>query len=76
MDASTLSSAQRADLGITTKLPKSIAESSAALKRDEDLKDLLGKGFVRNYLIVKRRECDKLNAMNEAERRKWLVEQY
>jgi glutamine synthetase len=76
VDASTLSPPERKALGITTPLPKSLAESMAALQADDALQSMLGRDFVRNYLSVKRAEREKLNSMEEEERRAWLVEQY
>lgn len=76
MDASTISDADRAALGITTKLPKSISESLAALEGDKEIQGLLGADFCRNYAVVKRAESEKLNGMPEDERRMWLIEQY
>lgn len=76
VDASTLSYPERKALGITTPLPKSTAQSMEALKADKELQKLLGPDFVRNYLITKRDEREKLDGMGEEERRTWLVEQY
>lgn len=71
-----MSDADRAAIGITTKLPKSISESLAAVESDKEMQGLLGADFVRNYAVVKRAESEKLNAMSEDERRRWLIEQY
>ncbi|KAJ5114789.1 hypothetical protein NUU61_000548, partial [Penicillium alfredii] len=74
VDASTLSPSQRTALGITTPLPKSLAQSLDALQTDESLQALLGPELVRNYIIVKRAESARLLAMPEDERRLWLLE--
>lgn len=76
VDASLLSDAQRTELGITTKIPKSLDESLVALENNKALQNLLGPGFVRNYTLVKRAESASLSAMTEAERRLWIVERY
>lgn len=75
-DASTLQDPERAALGITTQLPKTLAQSLSAIEADPALQSLLGTETVRNYLIVKRAESKKLNGMDEATRRKWLLERY
>ncbi|KAJ5632830.1 hypothetical protein N7490_009169 [Penicillium lividum] len=76
VDASTLSDSQRSELGITTKIPKSLNESLHALENDMSLQALLGPGFVRNYTLVKRAESSRLAAMSEEERRQWVVDRY
>ncbi|KAL2831148.1 hypothetical protein BDW59DRAFT_7415 [Aspergillus cavernicola] len=75
-DAATLNEAERSALGITTKLPNTLAQSLRALASNETLQDLLGPDLVKNYIMVKRAESKKLNAMDEKARRKWLVERY
>ncbi|KAL5002483.1 protein fluG [Aspergillus recurvatus] len=75
-DAASLPESDRAALGITTKLPNTLAKSLAALESNETLRRLLGENLVKNYIIVKRAESKKLNAMDEKARRKWLVERY
>jgi glutamine synthetase len=46
------------------------------LASNETLRDLLGPNLVKNYSMVKRAESEKLNAMDEKTRRKWLIERY
>lgn len=75
-DAATLSEAERKDLGITTKLPNTLVKSLEALESNKTLQNLLGPNLVNNYIMVKRAESKKLNAMDEKARRKWLVERY
>lgn len=75
-DAATLSETERKDLGITTKLPNTLAKSLEALESNKTLQGLLGPNLVNNYILVKRAESKKLNAMDEKARRKWLVERY
>lgn len=76
MDPSTLSDAQRSELGITNPIPKSLDESLLALENDKALQSLLGPDFVRNYTLLKRAESASLSAMSEAERRLWVVQRY
>lgn len=75
-DASTLNDSERAALGITTQIPKSLPQSLSAVEADTALQSLLGNETVRNYVIVKRAESKKLNGMDEAMRRMWLMERY
>ncbi|KAL5334826.1 hypothetical protein BJX70DRAFT_345663 [Aspergillus crustosus] len=75
-DAATLDDAGRRALGITTKLPNTLAKSLEALASNEALQELLGPNLVKNYITVKRAESEKLNTMDERARRKWLVERY
>ncbi|KAJ5692325.1 hypothetical protein N7462_001748 [Penicillium macrosclerotiorum] len=76
VDASSLTPAERSDLGITTPLPKSLAESLGALDKDKPLRSVLGDALVDNYLSVKRLESVRLQAMPAEERRLWLIERY
>ncbi|TQB68942.1 hypothetical protein MPDQ_002603 [Monascus purpureus] len=76
VDPAVLSPAQRSTFGITTPLPKNLNQSLSALEADQDLGDILGKSFVKTYIAVKRAEKEKLDGMDEEERRIWLVERY
>ncbi|KAJ5153177.1 uncharacterized protein N7482_009655 [Penicillium canariense] len=76
VDASSLSPAERSALGITTPIPKSLAESMAALSEDKTLQNVMGHEIVQNYLSVKRAESKRLLAMPDEERRLWLLERY
>ncbi|KAL2860555.1 hypothetical protein BJX68DRAFT_225578 [Aspergillus pseudodeflectus] len=75
-DAATLTDAERSALGITTKLPTTLSQSLDALASNQILQELLGPNLVRNYIMVKRAESEKLSTMDEKTRRKWLVERY
>ncbi|KAL4781803.1 hypothetical protein BJX76DRAFT_334410 [Aspergillus varians] len=75
-DAAMIDDTERSALGITTKLPNTLTNSLGALESNETLQSLLGPNLVKNYIIVKRAESEKLNAMDEKTRRKWLVERY
>ncbi|KAF9889851.1 hypothetical protein FE257_006941 [Aspergillus nanangensis] len=75
-DAATLSPEQRAELGITTPMPKSLEQSLAALEADTALQEVMGEELVRNYILVKRMEHETLQQMDEETRRRWLVERY
>lgn len=78
VDAATLSHSQRADLGITTMIPKTLEESLDCLEAhtSNTLKDLLGTELVKNYVIVKRAEIVCFKEMPEDTRRLWLLERY
>lgn len=76
VDASTLSESERKELGITTQIPKRLEDSLVALENDDELSAILGTGFVEKYISVKRAEAEQLAAMNEDERRTWLIERY
>lgn len=75
-DAATLSDQERADLGITTQLPKTLAQSCDNIESNKAMQELLGPELVKNYLIVKRAESKKLNSMDEEYRRHWLMERF
>jgi glutamine synthetase len=71
-----LSTEERTALGIITPMPISLEESLAALEADKALQELMGKGFVRRYIGVRRGEKEMLDKMGEEERRHWLIERY
>lgn len=76
VDASTLSSAGRQRLGITNRVPKTLEASLEALNEDDDMCAILGAGFVKKYIAVKRAEAEMLSSMGDDERRDWLLERY
>lgn len=76
VDASTLTPSQRTTMGITTPLPKSIAQSLEALEKDESLRDMLVHDLISSYLTVKRAESARLLSMSEEERQLWHLERY
>jgi glutamine synthetase len=76
VDASTLSPTEREVLGIIDQIPKRLEDSLVALENDDDMSAILGAGFVKKYIAVKRAEAKKLAAMAEDERRTWLIERY
>ncbi|CAI2177969.1 14333_t:CDS:10 [Funneliformis geosporum] len=55
-DPENLSSETRARLGITEKLPDSLADSLAELKKDTDLTRSIGKDIIQGYIAVKENE--------------------
>ncbi|KAK2757303.1 hypothetical protein FQN54_004817 [Arachnomyces sp. PD_36] len=75
-DPQRLSDTQRGELGITRMMPKGIEESVGYLEGDGEMVGLLGEGFVRDYVNVRRVERGYLGGMGEGERRKWLIERY
>ena len=76
VDAARLAATERAALGITTPLPKSLDASLAALETDDALRELLGQELVQNYSAVKWAEQERLQLMPEKMRRLWLLERY
>lgn len=76
VDASTLSAAERQRLGITEQIPKTLEASLVALEENDDMCAILGSGFVKKYIAVKRAEAEKLASMEDNERRTWLIERY
>lgn len=75
-NANGLTSEQRADLGIHTKLPASIDDALRALGEDEQLDAALSPGLVKHYLAMKHAEQTMLAKMSDAEQRTWLIERY
>ncbi|KAJ6031360.1 hypothetical protein N7540_002092 [Penicillium herquei] len=76
VDASTLTDAERSDLGITKKIPKSLEESIQSLEKNEPLCVLLSSEFVKKYITVKRAESARLSSMELEDRRSWVLERY
>lgn len=76
VDVSTLSSTERAELGITERLPNSLSQSTAALDKDQVLRQSLGNAVIDDYLAVKRAEKAQLDAMQKDARRTWLIARY
>ncbi|EMD68703.1 hypothetical protein COCSADRAFT_275765 [Bipolaris sorokiniana ND90Pr] len=66
----------RAELGVTQMLPKSLGEAMDALHRDAALHEALAPGLVRDYLAIKDGERRMLGAMSEYERRMFLIDRY
>lgn len=75
-DPASLSPKERLQLGIDTKLPKSIDEALGALVSDEHLSALLGLDVVSRYVAVKKAEIQLLEPMEANERRKWIMDRY
>ncbi|OWP04053.1 glutamine synthetase [Marssonina coronariae] len=76
VDPALLSEDGRGVLGITTMLPKDLPTALGALQKDEELVSVLGKDFVERYLDMKKAEMNMLDAMEESERKAWIVERY
>ena len=73
---SRLSEAERSDLGISQRLPRTVEESLGDLEGDNALRNALGDEVVRHYVAMKKAEQDVLNEMSESKRRVWLMERY
>lgn len=67
---------EKAELGITDRMPRSLDESLAALEKADELAELVGRELISNWIEVKKAEQGMLNAMSETERRVWLMERY
>ncbi|KAJ6157573.1 glutamine synthetase bacteria [Penicillium chermesinum] len=76
VDASTLTDSERAELGITQRLPRSLFESLQSLEKDTCLQKLLGTDLVRHYVNLKMGETKWLSSMGDENRRVWLIERY
>lgn len=66
----------RAELGVTQMLPKSLGEAMDALHRDAALHEALAPGLVKDYLAIKDGERRMLGSMSEYERRMFLIDRY
>jgi glutamine synthetase len=73
---SRLSEAERSELGIVSRLPRTIEQSLESLQGDNALQDALGTQVVTHFVTMKKAEQEMLNAMSESERRIWLMEHY
>lgn len=73
---SKLDDAQRAEYGITRRLPKSLDMALQDLEEDASLKETFAEDVVSNYLIMKKAEQEMLGKMSDEERRIWLIERY
>ena len=76
LDSAQITEEQRAEFGISKRLPNTLEKSLAELEKDEALRQGLGAGFVDNYLAVKRAEMAKLRGFGEEKRRVWLMSRY
>lgn len=76
VNPSQISESDRADLGITEKLPVAIGQSLENLEKDASLKEILGAEVVEHYLAMKKAEVEMLGKMSEHESYVWLMERY
>ncbi|KAF1808367.1 glutamine synthetase/guanido kinase, partial [Eremomyces bilateralis CBS 781.70] len=67
---------ERLEHGMTKMLPKSIEQSLQALEKDEQLQARMGPAMVKDYIVMKRQEQEKLKNMPKNEAHVWLVERY
>lgn len=67
---------QRLELGITTKLPRSIEESIGNLLADTALHQGLGEALVAAYVAVTQEWNQHIQQMEPQSRRKWLLQNY
>ncbi|PLB50337.1 FluG family protein [Aspergillus steynii IBT 23096] len=71
-----MSEQERAELGITTKMPAGLVESLECLEADEGLREVLGDALVSTYLAVKRGEMKVVQQMGPEEQRVWFISRY
>ncbi|KAK5173189.1 uncharacterized protein LTR77_003311 [Saxophila tyrrhenica] len=71
-----LSPAEKEDLGITKKLPTTIAEAVEAAENDSELERAMPDGMLKHFLAMKKDEQKMLNEMDDGARRVWLMERY
>ena len=71
-----MSPEQKKDYGIERRMPANIESALEALEKDSDLKEILGEGFVSDFIAMKKVEQKMLADMPEQERRVWLIERY
>ena len=67
---------QRAEHGITERLPRSLGEALETLATSQVLGRVLGPDVVREYIVTRKAEMEKLDSMTEEVRRAWLIERY
>ncbi|KAK9851005.1 FluG family protein [Penicillium brevicompactum] len=70
-----LSVQERHALSITDRLPTSLDASLAALEADKEIQDHLG-AIISSYISVKKGEAEFLRAMDDTQRRNWLIARY
>jgi glutamine synthetase len=75
-DPALLSSSEREELNMNTRLPRSIEEALDSLKEDAELTELLGPEVVQRYIDVKKAETSIIETMGYEERTQWIMERY
>jgi glutamine synthetase len=75
-DPANLGAEERRGLGIEEGLPGNLSDALEALAEDKTLRSILGSEAVDRYISVKRAELGLFESMDDAERRKWLIERY
>ncbi|KAJ5851392.1 FluG family protein [Penicillium soppii] len=71
-----LSVQEREVLGVKDRLPATLDASIAALDADTHLQVILGVSIVSLYISIKRGEAEFLRAMDDDQRRLWLIARY
>ncbi|KAL9592606.1 MAG: hypothetical protein Q9179_006545 [Wetmoreana sp. 5 TL-2023] len=75
-DPANLTTDERRALGITSQMPRSIAEALRYFRESAALRNILGDAAFENYLAVKQAEVEMLDGMETEDRRQWLIERY
>jgi glutamine synthetase len=76
VNPSLLSEEQRAQLGITEKMPRTVEEALVKLDADGELREAMADGLVYDFMRMKKSELEMLGKMGKRERRVWLIERY
>lgn len=76
VDPATLTDNDKRELNVEKMLPASLEESLAALREDTGLVRMLGEELAERYVTVKEEEKKMLDAMDEEDRRQWILARY
>ncbi|RDA89812.1 hypothetical protein CP533_0871 [Ophiocordyceps camponoti-saundersi (nom. inval.)] len=71
-----LSKKERKKLGVVETLPFSLDEAISALRANDEMRTLMGEEMVERYCAVKDAEMKLLSGMDEAGRRRWVMNRY
>ncbi|CAG8890684.1 unnamed protein product [Penicillium egyptiacum] len=74
--AARMSVEERETLGVKDLLPITLDGSLAALEGDSQMQDLMGPIIVSSYVSLKKGEAEFLRAMDDDQRRIWLIARY
>ena len=74
--AARMSVEEREALGVKYMLPTALDESLAALQGDCQMQNLMGPALVSPYVKLKKGEAEILRAMDDDQRRIWLIARY
>ncbi|CZT44511.1 related to fluG protein [Rhynchosporium secalis] len=75
-DPAQLIDEEREELGVKTRLPKTLLSALETLLRDETLVQLLGAEFVERYVATKKGELGLFAGMEKEDLKTWTMERY